>query len=798
MNKKDIDDYSVFEAILSLDRNWQNLDECFAWPPDLFLVTSCILKKTGAYRNVVNEFQGAGSNLSVKKQEIEEWLARIQNSITRDEKLQLPESIAKLKNELFEACSKVSFTELKSLLTPESKNLSGLLVKALSVADQACAGLGIQGTQKAEWAMVHYLANLLLVTRGSLSSVAKFNGVVIPKMRTPQTGLTIRSFSLHVSYHDTEVEIMWRTVPWVNLDQNSLNILCVPWPKVIDDSYFSQHRETFDNARYFAYDSKGIIDIDKLVALLIRLNNERCRVHIMVLPEVALNELQHKELLCKLKNEFESRNLTFMPMVIAGLTFEGKDYNAVNLAVYFSGKWYKLLQTKHHRWKLDRNQLIQYELTGKFSPERNWFENITIDQRRLSFFSSNGWLTLCPLICEDLAQLEPVSEIIRGVGPSLLIAVLMDGPQIKERWPARYASIFADDPGTAVLTLTSLGMLKKCSQTNSKEKNTTSVALWKDQLKGWRTIDILDCENRSTALLTVSASYSDEYSADGRSDEGPASVFQLDNVYFPDENIYENGGTKKKDTAKVEELWFGDWNDLRELTNLTFALDAFISSFGEHWDLVTYIINPRRTKKKPTNTTEYKDLIDLLVGSYEQPEKAGINTEDKTDQAQSTGKWPTQSLIWAIEKFNSWKGLFSHWFKKYQVHKEKKENEDYFLDFQVSYWDALHNRAMSDLIEIEKSCQNFKSKSDNEKDKIRIERALSLAIMVSIHNKMDDFRIKYKQQNYVKLSELFNKVESDLKKCSPFGHSTNSPSPKSAPKRRTSKVKIRKGVTKQR
>ena len=49
----------------------------------------------------------------------------------------------------------------------------------------------------------------------------------------------------------------------------------------------------------------------------------------------------------------------------------------------------------------------------------------------------------------DLAQPDPVASIIRQVGPSLVIGLLLDGPQLAERWPARYASVFADDPGCA-------------------------------------------------------------------------------------------------------------------------------------------------------------------------------------------------------------------------------------------------------------------------------------------------------------------------------------------------------------
>ena len=60
---------------------------------------------------------------------------------------------------------------------------------------------------------------------------------------------------------------------------------------------------------------------------------------------------------------------------------------------------------------------------------------------------------------ENLARLDEVAELLRDVGPSVVVTILLDGPQLASRWTARYASVLADDPGTAVLTLTASGLL---------------------------------------------------------------------------------------------------------------------------------------------------------------------------------------------------------------------------------------------------------------------------------------------------------------------------------------------------
>jgi hypothetical protein len=70
-------------------------------------------------------------------------------------------------------------------------------------------------------------------------------------------------------------------------------------------------------------------------------------------------------------------------------------------------------------------------------------------------------VTLAALVCDDLAQNDDVAELIRSVGPTCVLTALLDGPQLNSRWASRYASVLADDPGSAVMTLTSYGMVQR-------------------------------------------------------------------------------------------------------------------------------------------------------------------------------------------------------------------------------------------------------------------------------------------------------------------------------------------------
>ena len=65
-----------------------------------------------------------------------------------------------------------------------------------------------------------------------------------------------------------------------------------------------------------------------------------------------------------------------------------------------------------------------------------WIEHIEIPPRVLQFYMLNRKIVVSTLICEDLAQADPIGDVIRAVGPNLVIALLADGPQLASRWPA--------------------------------------------------------------------------------------------------------------------------------------------------------------------------------------------------------------------------------------------------------------------------------------------------------------------------------------------------------------------------
>ena len=150
--------------------------------------------------------------------------------------------------------------------------------------------------------------------------------------------------------------------------------------------------------------------------------------------------------------------------------------------------WFHIRQNKHHRWSLDEKQIYQYHLGGALHPRIRWWERTEIPCRNLQFVELGDEATLVSLVCEDLAQIDDVARIMREVGPTVVIAPLLDGPQLTSRWAARYASVLADDPGSAVLTLSAFGMVQR-SKPHGRGSSPI-VALWKDPVRGSREIPL--------------------------------------------------------------------------------------------------------------------------------------------------------------------------------------------------------------------------------------------------------------------------------------------------------------------
>jgi hypothetical protein len=150
-----------------------------------------------------------------------------------------------------------------------------------------------------------------------------------------------------------------------------------------------------------------------------------------------------------------------------------------------------------------------------------------IPERSVHFLEVGGGITVAAVVCEDLARLDGVAELLRSVGPTLVMTLLLDGPQLASRWTSRYAGVLADDPGSAVLTLTALGMATR-SQPRGMPPSRV-VAMWKDPARGVREIPM--DPGAQGVLLKAVVDRSARYAADGRQPADDVTDFYIAGVH---------------------------------------------------------------------------------------------------------------------------------------------------------------------------------------------------------------------------------------------------------------------------
>lgn len=374
----------------------------------------------------------------------------------------------------------------------------------------------------------------------SFSTAADDLVCVQPKSRTPPVGCTLRSLSHHLALLPPRGQVRARWVQPVFPDQTArrsdglgLGLLLIPYPYTIVDEAFSdvavQGKEGWGwfgvRAAWLPQNgdrTKRNAFVEFVLQLVRQARQRGDRVDAVVLPELALNFVQFTGLARALARDEK------IEFLISGITHDrkGRAGNFVAIAPFFlleSRRTSKitaweniiLVREKHHRWKLNAPQIEAYDL--ELDRAKSWWEHLSILSRSLDVLVFRGASTLTTLICEDLARVDPCQAVVRGIGPNLLIALLMDGPQLESRWPARYATVLAEDPGTSVLTFTSFGLIARQNDLG-KFRQASAIALWKDDANGAKVLELP--RNADAIVLQLSSQRKAERTLDGRLDDG--------------------------------------------------------------------------------------------------------------------------------------------------------------------------------------------------------------------------------------------------------------------------------------
>jgi hypothetical protein len=235
------------------------------------------------------------------------------------------------------------------------------------------------------------------------------------------------------------------------------------------------------------------------------------KVDFVVLPELGLNVKDYRIL----RRSLLASGITLI-CGVGGHAQESREENRICIDASVGNEYgVHLRQKKHQFWQLDKEQIEQYKLSSVFDPGKNYWERLDVGDRHLCFVRFHPKLLTCSLICEDLCQYEPVGKLVRSVGPNLVIALLMDAPQIASRWPNRYASVLKDDPGCSVLTLTCLGMSERTRDLKRFPNDRSRfVAFWNDPVGGPKEIEL--AKDAKGLLLILVLDSRDEWTIDLR------------------------------------------------------------------------------------------------------------------------------------------------------------------------------------------------------------------------------------------------------------------------------------------
>jgi hypothetical protein len=291
----------------------------------------------------------------------------------------------------------------------------------------------------------------------------------------------------------------------------------LPWPLHIEAEDFKPtgrvERAELEPYGFFEFAPGELLDLDLADRVLQSARDQHGSIDIVVLPESMLRPGDIDELEALL-----ARHRVWL--VVAGVR-EPSDpggrfgANWLHLGVWFGGRWWRYRQNKHHRWSLDESQIEQYHLAAALPPAPpgvRWWEAMAVPRRTIQVVELADGVTLVSLICEDLARLDEVADLLRAIGPTLVVTILLDGPQLASRWTARYASVLADDPGSAVVTLTSFGFVQRSRPPGRPPSRV--VSLWKDPVRGLREIP-LDVDAHAV-LIDIRVGRTTRRSADGR------------------------------------------------------------------------------------------------------------------------------------------------------------------------------------------------------------------------------------------------------------------------------------------
>ena len=503
---------------------WQSVagavigDELLEWPPDVFALTDVILERSEAYRFALSPPRGA----QWPPARVPGWpdavvdAARGWAAWLEDQGAAIPDLVV----EEWDVLRDGAGIPMDHLRDADEWRVCEALLTLHAIADEACAGLGVALDASDGVGLVYRARGRELLARtGSLARIPTHFMRVLPKLRTPPDGTSLRSLARYASVHRPGVDVRWHKVlgrlPGIKPHDKGVNRLLLPWPLRVRESDFrplggSVQNRSHEPFGFFEFAPSEGLDFDLVDRTLVAANDEIGQVTVVTLPESAVDHSEIEQLEALLSHHG-------VIGLITGVRQRSEEPgqfpgNWVHIGASTGEHWVHIRQSKHHRWSLDEDQIYQYHLGGALHPHIRWWEAMEVPRRSIQIVEVGEGSTVVSLVCEDLAQIDDVADVLRSVGPMTVVTPLLDGPQLASRWAARYASVLADDPGSTVLTLTSYGMAQRSRPAGMNASPV--IALWKDPDRGIREIPLEP--GAHGVLISASADRATRRSSDGR------------------------------------------------------------------------------------------------------------------------------------------------------------------------------------------------------------------------------------------------------------------------------------------
>ena len=216
-------------------------NELLEWPPELLAFTEMILTRSEAYRFALSPPGGETwppEDLPTWPDAVaeagREWCAWLQ-----DRSLVLPELLERH----WETFREANETTLTDLSEASDWRLCVALLTLHAIADEACAGLGVELTASDGRACAYRARGREVLARtGTLARIPPHFLRVLPKVRTSPSGSSSRALSRYASVHGPAVEARWHKVlgqrQGTEPRAQGANFLLLPWPLRVRESDF--------------------------------------------------------------------------------------------------------------------------------------------------------------------------------------------------------------------------------------------------------------------------------------------------------------------------------------------------------------------------------------------------------------------------------------------------------------------------------------------------------------------------------------------------------------------------------